>query len=85
MGRKRNDLEITADILRIAIHGAKKTHVVYKANLNFKVLHEYLDAMEDAGLVTYEEGEIKTTEKGLEFLKNYDDFMKYLESSTPLT
>mgnify|MGYP001144110336 CR=1 FL=1 len=52
MVRRRNNLEITADILRIAKDGAKKTQIVYGANLNFKLLHQYLDDLEKSGLIT---------------------------------
>ena len=81
MERERNFLDIAAEILQIAVHGVKKKHVVGKVNLNSKVIHEYLDRMEETELITYNEGEIKTTEEGIECLKNYEDFMKYMESS----
>ena len=77
--RKRNFLEINAEILRIALHVAKKTHVVYQANLNFKILQEYLDKMSGAGLITYKNGEIKTTDKGVAYLRQYSDFIKLVE------
>jgi predicted transcriptional regulator len=38
---RRNDLEICADILRVARRGAKKTQIVYEANLNFKIVKKY--------------------------------------------
>ena len=62
---RRNNMEITADILKIAKNGAKRTHIVYKANLNFKLLSEYLEELEKNGLVeNLKEGRnvIKTTE-----------------------
>jgi len=77
--RKRNFLEITAEILKVALNGAKKTHVVYKANLNFKILQEYLDRMSEAGLITYKNGEIKTTDKGIDYLQQYSEFMKLVK------
>ncbi len=39
---RRNDLDICADILTAARAGAKKTHIVYGANLNFKLVRKYL-------------------------------------------
>ena len=35
---RRNDLDICADILKVSKAGAKKTHIVYRANLNFKIV-----------------------------------------------
>ena len=75
---RRNDLEITAEILRAALNGAKKTHIVHKANLNYKILHEYLNILKKSGLIINKPGIIKTTEKGLEYLKHYDGFVKYV-------
>ena len=72
--QRRSSLDITADILRIAWNGAKKTRVVYGANLNFKLLNEYLFKLKEAGLVTYssEDRLIETTAKGREYLKQFD-------------
>ena len=77
--RRRTRLEIAADILRIAGKGSKKTHVVYGANLNFKILEEYLTSLEQKGLVTYDSENsnnlIKTTEKGKEYLRQLHQLM----------
>ena len=81
MEKRRNSLEITAEILQIAKEGAKKTHVVYRANLNFRILQHYLDDLENRGLVTNHVergGLIKTTEKGIRFLKHYKEFQQFL-------
>ena len=69
--KRRSYIEICAEILRLAREGAKKTHLVYKANLNFVLLGKYLLRMEKAGLVTYDRQIVKTTEKGLEYVRGY--------------
>ena len=77
-------MDITADILKIAKYGAKKTRIVYRANLNFKILHEYLDDLSEAGLITNgqeEKGIIKTTDKGIEFLNFYNKFKQIAPGS----
>jgi predicted transcriptional regulator len=74
MFQRRNNLEIVAEILRIARKGAKKTSIVYGANMNFKMLGEYLVKLERAGLVSLPEdngGLVKTTEKGKEYLQQF--------------
>jgi len=74
LSQRRNNLEIIAEILRIARRGAKKTRIVYGANLNFKMLREYLRKLEGAGLITISKedgGLIKTTKKGHEFLQHF--------------
>ena len=70
---RRGRLEIIADILSVAMEEAKKTEIVYRANLNFKRAGKYLLYLEEKGLI--ENGnmgrEYKTTEKGREFLCDY--------------
>ena len=69
---RRNDLEICVDILSVALKRAKKTHIVYKANLNFKVTKKYLKRLMNNGLIQFVEGKYYiTTQKGIHFLNNY--------------
>ncbi len=70
--QRRSRLEIIAEILKRARKGAKKTRIVYGANLNFKMLNEYLAELEAAGLIKHSEangGLVRTTEKGNEYLE----------------
>ncbi|MDQ1281011.1 MAG: hypothetical protein QG670_2275 [Thermoproteota archaeon] len=74
MVKKRSPLEICADVLRISKEGAKKSHIVYKANLNFKIVNEYLTHLQETGLITFpsnNEPLFKTTPKGLEYIDQY--------------
>ena len=80
MTRRRSNVDIIADILHIARKGAKKTRIVYGANLNFKLLNEYLERLRDAGLITNdpdERGILKTTEKGRKYLEHYEGFKEF--------
>ena len=70
----RNDIDICADILRIARVGAKKTHLVYKANLNFKIIKRYLSRLSERSLISSDNGQYITTEEGVKFLDNYQKF-----------
>ena len=76
MGR-RNDLDICADMLLVALDGAKKTEIVYQANLNFTILKKYLRTLIDKGLLLQaaDNRHFKTTQKGVEFLKKYWDLV----------
>ncbi len=71
---RRNDLDICADILQVARAGAKKTHLVYKANLNFVLVKKYLSRLSENRLISSENGHYITTEKGVKFLDNYQEF-----------
>ncbi len=77
--QRRSSLEIIANILRIARKGARKTRIVYGANLNFKMLGEYLVELESKGLVTCSQnngGLVTTTEKGKEVLRQFQEFLR---------
>jgi predicted transcriptional regulator len=77
--QKRNSLEIIAEILRIAKNGVRKTRIVYGANLNFKMLEEYLADLKKKGLLSLDlensEKLVKTTEKGIEYLRQFEQLM----------
>jgi len=78
--KRRNNMEIAAEILRIARKGARRTHVVYGANINFKLLQEYLNELERAGLVvrhTEKGGLIETTERGIQYLNYYEGLKQF--------
>ena len=69
---KRELIDIYADILRAIGSGARKSRIVYKANLNFNLCKRYLGELLKMGLI-----EVKTdspptwvvTEGGQEFLE----------------
>lgn len=71
---RRGRFEIIGEILSLATDGAKKTSIVYRANLNFNLVNRYLNLLLREGLIGLTEGstrKYKTTEKGLDFLKAY--------------
>lgn len=50
---RRSKLEIQIDILKVLAHHGplKPTHIMYKANVNFDVLKQYLDFLVQQNLV----------------------------------
>ena len=75
--RNRAPLEITADILRVARNGARRTAIMYRANLSFEQLKRYLNSLVHAGLLKSDgpNGPYRTAEAGLIFLKYYEEFI----------
>ena len=71
----RSRTDIAAAILEIAIDGAIKTKIMYKACLSFPQLKEYLSVLEEKGLLDFVavDREYRTTDKGRQFLKMYKD------------
>jgi len=74
----RGRLEIIRDVLQVAEgsgdNGSKKTHIMYGANLSYKLLTRYLGEVLDAGLVCVEGACYSITDKGREFLETYEDY-----------
>lgn len=82
MNGKRSEVEIYANILEVARDGAKKSHIVYKANLNFKIVKKYLGTLNRASLITVPEERGKlfwTTEKGFKYLDHYKGLKEYMK------
>lgn len=81
--RKRRDrLHIMAEVLIVTRDGALKTQIMYKANLSFAQLKEYLSLLLEIKLLkTRKRGPktiYKTTRKGMEYLKSYDEIRALL-------
>ena len=77
---RRTSLDVYVDILEAAERGAKKTRLVYRANLNFEIIKKYIASLLDSGLliINEEDGMYYTTEKGLRFASKYKDLMEPL-------
>lgn len=75
--RRRSKFEIMVDILSVAQTAPRKTEIVYKANLNFNRLERYLSYLEEKGLIVNLGSEYKTTEKGKEFLQEFNEVKKH--------
>jgi predicted transcriptional regulator len=74
LGSYRSRLDIIADILHVVgKEGAKKTQIMYQANLSYKVLTKYLAEVVGACLVRLQRNEriYVLTSKGIEFLEKY--------------
>jgi len=72
---ERNNLDIAADILKLAKDGVRKTHVQYGANLSWDLTKQYLSNMVSGGLLVIEGKHYKPTEKGSQWLWYYDLLM----------
>ena len=80
--KRRDRLHILAEILSIAKDGSLKTKIMYKANLSFAQLNEYLSfllkmnllqANTDKGKKVYQ-----TTVKGAKYLESYRELSALL-------
>ena len=78
MGNYRSRLDIIADILHIASKNAKKTQIMYQANLSYTVLQKYIAEIARASLINFEDEKrcYTLTVKGQEFLNAYQEYFK---------
>jgi len=73
---KRTRLDILRDTLKVSRGGARKTEIIYKVNTNSSQVQEYLQFLEDVGLLNVKENNGKvvyeTSERGEEFIEEYE-------------
>ena len=74
MVKYRDRLEIIVAILNAVGDGAKKTKIMYVANLSYKLLEKYLGETVRVGLVSSNHDFYEMTEKGQAFIEKYSDF-----------
>lgn len=78
LGSYRSRLDIIADILHVVSQNARKTQIMYQANLSYKVLTKYLTEVIKASLVDFERKRkcYLLTAKGRAFLEAYNDYSR---------
>jgi len=84
VNRRRSNIEIIADMLRVGENGAGKTEIMYSANMSYAQIQKYLGFLLSHGFinkvkvgnpaVTYQ-----VTDKGGELLKNINGIIEVLE------
>jgi predicted transcriptional regulator len=82
MGKYRGRLDIIADILSVVNdnNGARKTRIMYQANLSYKLLTQYLNDVVEAGLAKFGTKDYCIlTHKGKEFLAKFGEYHKTRE------
>lgn len=79
--RRRCRTDVYADILNAIDRGACKTHIVYRANLNFGRCKQRMTELRRAGLIevrTHSPPSWAITDRGREFLKKCEEIRKLL-------
>jgi len=78
--RRRDRHDIVAEILKTAMNGKIKTHIMYRAKLSYSQINEYLPLLVEKGFL--ENARVtrgkqratvyRTTAKGLQFIENLE-------------
>jgi len=61
---RRSRTDIAVDILKVAMKGATKTHLIYDTKLNSNIAQKYLEILREKELIRHENGLFVTTDKG---------------------
>jgi predicted transcriptional regulator len=81
--KRRDKLSIIAEILEIAKEGTLKTQIMYKANLSFAQLNDYLKFMQKTSLLRKFRANGKdvytATEKGIDFMQRHFELTELLQ------
>ena len=90
MNKKRSRLEVIRDILKVISEradktgGIKPTHILYKSNLSYQMMDEYLNELKAKEFVvekTTKEGKrYMITQKGSKFLQEYQTVVGFMDS-----
>ena len=85
--KRRDKLVILAEIMDISRNGALKTQIMYKANISFVQLTNYLKLLAQKNLLEkfISEGKefYKATPKGLSFLERQQEIMDIVYQEEP--
>ncbi|MEM0253343.1 MAG: winged helix-turn-helix domain-containing protein [Candidatus Bathyarchaeia archaeon] len=71
--KRRDKLQIIAEILGIARRNALKTQIMYRANLSFTQINDYLNFMLETHLLE------KRTENGKDYYRATNNGVRYLQ------
>ena len=82
--KRRDKLSIMANIIEIAREGTLKTQIMYKANLSFTQLNNYVALLLSNNLITqttYDDREgYVVTAQGLVFLQKHSELIQLLKT-----
>ncbi len=83
VNRRRSNIEIIADMLRVGENGAGKTEIMYTANMSYAQIQKYLDYLVNQGFVNKVNMDntmvaYQVTGTGLKLLKAIDTLMAML-------
>jgi predicted transcriptional regulator len=86
--KRRDQLSIIATILDKASEGARKTQIMYAANLSFTQLNEYITFLLDQGLMRQHKVDKKeiyiATVRGVLFVQMYAELLDMIKTQPKL-
>ncbi len=79
---KRASTEILAEILQLCLVPTAKTRIMYQVNMSYPATLKYLKRLQKLQLLEldHDSKKYRTTEKDIEYLKEYLELQKLLKS-----
>jgi len=77
--KRRSHFDTIYDILKFCNPGTRKIHVLCRANLHLQQFERYLALLLEHGLLEVDENEFRTTEKGLLFVRKFEELLELME------
>ncbi len=83
MNRRRSNIEIIAEMLKVGENGAGKTKIMYNANLSYTQIQKYLGFLTSQGFINKMElgnpsVTYRVTDNGLKLLESINTLIKML-------
>jgi predicted transcriptional regulator len=78
--RKRNRYEVLAALVKSSKGGARKTNLMFQANLSFVLLNKYLSFLLERGFIENRDGLFFPTHAGLVYLKRVSRYLAARDS-----
>ena len=87
VGKRRSNIQIIADMLRVGESGAGKTEIMYTANMSYSQIQKYLNYLVNQGFINKVNMDntmvaYQVTDTGLKLLQAIDTLMNMLEPAT---
>ncbi len=84
ISRRRSDIKIIADMLRVGEKGAGKTEIMYTANMSYSQIQKYLEYLVNQGFINKVDLDntmiaYQVTDSGLKLLRAIDNLIAMLE------
>jgi len=91
--RRRDRHDIVAEILKTAVNGQIKTHIMYRARLSYSQINTYLPLLVEKGFLEnanvargrHRVTVYRTTSKGMQFIENLESVNKLWTKSLSLS
>jgi predicted transcriptional regulator len=74
--RKRTSYELLADLLQSSKGGARKTALMFRANLSFLLLNKYLSVLLDNGFVEKRGSYYYPSHRGMIYLQKFSRYQR---------